>query len=213
MVHRRRRDVMLGGCSAVRPKVPCTAAQGLFPAPRRATRLGVVTSSASDNRGNIVVGVDGSPTGELAVLWAAEEARLQHRGVTLVHARKPLSANRLASFTAAGISAREVTLQGEREAERLLERARALAPDRLVDNGVETLFYTGDARRALLDLSDSASMVVVGSRGHGRVVGLMLGSVSGALVRHAPCRIAVIRPTSEGRRGYSSALMGRRPRR
>ena len=97
-----------------------------------------MTSPAS-NRGNIVVGVDGSPASEHAVIWAAEEANLQHRGLTLVHAQKPFSANQLASFSTAGIPPREIAAQADQDAEMILERARSLAADRLVDSGVETL--------------------------------------------------------------------------
>jgi len=44
-------------------------------------------------------------------------------------------------------------------------------------------------------------MVVVGTRGHGRVVGLLMGSVSGALVRHSEAPVAVVRPSEGATRG------------
>ena len=70
-------------------------------------------STNTDTRtGAIVVGVDGSPLGEHAVLWAAEEARLQNRSLLLVHAIEPISANQLAWLSSAGIPPHQVNQIG-----------------------------------------------------------------------------------------------------
>ena len=45
---------------------------------------------------------------------------------------------------------------------------------------------------ALLDVSHSASMVVVGARGNGEVESLLVGSVSDDVVRHAACSVVVV---------------------
>ena len=59
---------------------------------------------------------------------------------------------------------------------------------------IETTTADGDAREVLADLSQRAAMVVVGTRGHGRYASLLLGSVSHAVVSHAHCSVAVVRP-------------------
>ena len=48
----------------------------------------------------------------------------------------------------------------------------------------------------LLERSRGAQLVVVGSRGHGELAGMVLGSVSNALVHKADCPVAVVRPAS-----------------
>lgn len=160
-----------------------------------------MTSPAPNLSPNIIVGVDGSPLGEHAVLWAAEEARLQHRGLTLVHAEKQLTLHQQTWFVSAQVPVQEIADDIHEHAERAVNRAHRMACERFPDLGIETLLEVGDPRTVLLEHAEGSPMVVVGCRGHGRVVGLLLGSVSGALVRHATCPIAVVRPIGERRRG------------
>lgn len=161
-----------------------------------------MTTQSAPRHGSVVVGVDGSPESEHAVLWAAEEACHEHRRLTLVHTEKTVSANELAWLAQAGIPPRQVEDEIRVDAERIMQRARSLAADRYPEAPIETVIGYGDARKQLLELAAGASMVVVGTRGHGTVAALLLGSVSAALVRHSPAPVAVVRanptPTTRG---------------
>lgn len=59
---------------------------------------------------------------------------------------------------------------------------------------VSTLVAEGNAARALLDASEGADLLVVGSRGHGGFTGVLVGSVSQQCVNHAKCPVVVVHP-------------------
>ena len=69
------------------------------------------------------------------------------------------------------------------------------------------------AAEVLLAQAAHAQLVVVGTGGRGALTGLVLGSVSQALLHHAPCPVAVIRPQRGGHGAHPAAavrLQGRR---
>ena len=58
--------------------------------------------------------------------------------------------------------------------------------------------HSGEAARTLIEISREARMLIIGSRGLGGLVGLMLGSVSDRCARHAFCPVLVTRPPHRG---------------
>lgn len=137
---------------------------------------------------DIVVGVDGSPTSDHAVRWAAGEAMLRGSRLTLVYVA-PAS---LAAWSA--VPAPVGLLDWQREMGlQVLEVAAQIADG--VTGGavaVSTEFVLAAPAMKLVELSRRAQLVVVGSRGRGALSRTVLGSVSTALVHRAHCPVAVI---------------------
>jgi len=151
--------------------------------------------------GTIVVGVDGSEQSERALTWAVEQAVAEHRPITLVNAINDVVAaypDGLVALPrdALSVAGHELLAQAHTAVERL-------APEIVVHE----VFRFADPREVLLELSSDAHLVVVGSRGRGRVRSLLLGSVGVALVRHAECPVVVHRPGNLGTAG-SGILVG-----
>jgi nucleotide-binding universal stress UspA family protein len=66
--------------------------------------------------------------------------------------------------------------------------------------GLTRKVIVGPAAGALIEVSDHCGMLVLGSRGHGGFVGLLLGSVSAACAEYAHCPVVVV----HARRGSSA---------
>jgi nucleotide-binding universal stress UspA family protein len=125
----------------------------------------------------VVVGVDGSAGSTTALEYAAAEADWRGRRLLVIYAGVP--------------STGPATRQAEPLLAEAVDEVRALHPRLPVDGQV---WPGDDAAEGLVEASKNAAIVVVGSRGRGGFAGLLLGSVSQALVHHAHCPVLVIPP-------------------
>lgn len=145
--------------------------------------------------GTIVVGTDGSPSGERALEWAIDQALLESRQLTLAQGVDPSGS---AWVDPAGVDHRAVLEALHADAVVTMERAREQVARRAPGLVVHEVVRMSDARLTLLELSEEAAMVVVGSRGRGPIKSLLLGSVSLAVSREALCPVVVVRPSPSG---------------
>jgi nucleotide-binding universal stress UspA family protein len=150
------------------------------------------------HRGSVVVGVDGSDHADRAVGWAARQAVLEHRPLTLLHGFNPIGRTTWGALTLEGTDRYDLLHVLRRNARTMLEDALALAQKTEPDLEVHPVLVDADARTALVDASRTARLLVLGSRGRGSVSGLLLGSVSVAVAQLALCPAVVCRPRRPG---------------
>ena len=125
----------------------------------------------------VVVGVDGSTGSTAALQYAAAEAARRRRRLRIIYAGVP--------------STGEAAAHAEELLAEAVHEARSLQPDLAVEGRV---LPGPGAAEGLIDASAEAAAVVVGSRGRGGFTGLLLGSVSQAMIHHAHCPVLVIPP-------------------
>lgn len=142
-----------------------------------------MTTTSSPKR--IVVGVDESPQGVAVLERAIEEARLRHANLSILHAYAPMPTS-VVSRTHEGLD------ELQAKAREYLDKFLASAPS-MEGLDVESVTVPDDPARALIEASEGATLLVVGSRGHGGFSGLLLGSVSNKCVQHAHCSVMVVR--------------------
>ncbi|MGY1704831.1 universal stress protein [Geodermatophilus sp. SYSU D00697] len=143
-----------------------------------------VPSTGQQAAGRIVVGVDGSASSEDALRWAVEQARLTGQQVHAVCSWElPMSYD--------GPLTGDLDLSGDAAA--LLEKTVGNALDAADAAGVVRQVQQGHPARVLIDAGRDADLLVVGSRGHGRLPGLLLGSVSQHVTARASCPVVVVR--------------------
>lgn len=138
--------------------------------------------------GPVVVGVDPAASDE-AVEFAFAEAAARGAELVVLHAWSGRLAPEDESELPLVYDASDV----QNEQTRQLAESIAGVRSRYPDLDVRLRVRPGRAARALVEASASAQLVVVGARGRGGFSGLLLGSVSQALLHHAECPVAIVR--------------------
>jgi nucleotide-binding universal stress UspA family protein len=146
---------------------------------------------AEEPGANVVVGVDGSETSQRAVEFAFAEAALRNTGLTAVHAWTLPWLRSTLSLRHEVLNVTRPALQ--QEAAAVLSESLAEIRQKHPDVPVIEQVVEERPAEALVDASQNAPLLVVGSRGRGGVTGLLLGSVSHAVLHRAHCPVAVLR--------------------
>jgi nucleotide-binding universal stress UspA family protein len=136
---------------------------------------------------SIIVGVDGSDQSKEALRWAARLS--SSLGAPIV----AVTSWRIPGDYAYGYAYVPAEWNPQVDAEKILQGTidEVFGPDRPAR--LSTSVANGHPAQVLLDASDEAAMLIVGSRGHGGFTGLLLGSVSANVAEHAKCPVLVVR--------------------
>lgn len=136
--------------------------------------------------GHIVAGIDGSDVSIGALNMAFEIASADHKGLVVVH-----------SWGAAGVyrdmMSYQVRLETAEEHELQVAESIAGYAEKYPDVSIVQYQAEEDPARTLVMASESADLVVVGSRGRRDAAAVLLGSVSRYVVEHAQCPVIVVR--------------------
>ncbi len=144
----------------------------------------------------IVVGTDGSKSADLALDWAYDEAKRRDVDLEVVHAWSyPYG------YGGTRVTVEEPPELMKLDAAKVLEASCAGVLER---KGSEVTLrprlLAGSPARVLMDEAEGADLLVVGSRGHGGFLSLLLGSTAHQVTQHAHCPVVVIRDRKEDSR-------------
>lgn len=146
-------------------------------------------ADASEAPQPIVVGVDGSPSSMAALRWAEQQAE---RCGTTVEATISWELPTTYGWSTEWVA--NVDFEGDAKA----ALSKCLDAAGLSQNPrIQGCVVRGHAATVLVEASRHASLLVVGTRGHGELAGMLLGSVSSYAATHAHCPVVIVRDHPE----------------
>ena len=139
----------------------------------------------------ILLATDGSEEAQLAATTAADLAEKTNSELHVLTVGPDYPLYELPEHPA---DFEDVLRENRREAKEMLEQQAK----RIEESGgtvKETHLREGRADEEIVELAEKigAGLIVMGSRGHGRLRRALLGSVSDAVVRHAHCPVTIVR--------------------
>src|ERR687889_286810 len=139
----------------------------------------------------ILLATDGSQEAQLATTTAADLAEKTNSELHVITVGPDLPLYKLPEHPA---GFEDVLRENRREAKEMLEQqAKKIEESGGTVN--ETHLREGRADEEIVELAEEigAGLIVMGSRGHGRLRRALMGSVSDAVVRHANCPVTIVR--------------------
>jgi nucleotide-binding universal stress UspA family protein len=142
--------------------------------------------------GRIVVGVDDSLHARTALHWALREGVLRQATVEAVHVwQPPIAALPFGATMPLSIDEGEIDAAARSELDKAVDLALADLGEPVPE--VIRTAIPGSAALTLVDISNDADLLVVGSHGRTGLARLVLGSVANTCVQHAACPVVVVR--------------------
>ncbi len=141
--------------------------------------------------GIALVAFDGSPSAVAALTWAAKSAPLLDLKIEVVnvweYAESPLDV--------AGVGFGSAGYAGESDpqiwSEQILKEGISSVFGSSAD-GIKATSVEGGTVRTLVELSKGADLLIMGSRGHGKLADLILGSVSESCSAKSKCPVVIV---------------------
>ncbi|MCB4208773.1 universal stress protein [Arthrobacter sp. UM1] len=144
------------------------------------------TPNSADRLG-ILVGYDGSESSDCALEWAVDEAKRSGRPLSIV------TAYSIPTYSTVGMEA-AVMVPEDESIKAGAEAVAGQGRERAEAAGVAATALTafGDATGVMRDLSERADLVVLGARGRGGFIGLLVGSTAASVPGHSHCPTVVV---------------------
>lgn len=160
--------------------------------------------SGARRAGEIIVGVDPRDDWQRALDWAVDQAAVEGRALTIVHA---VEASEELWHDAHGHDNRIGVEERAAPTQLLVDRARERALTRAPGLTVHESLHRGSPRSVLTAAATGAHLLVIGARRHRGPWARVFGTVGTAVTRHPSCPVVVVRTDHPGR-VHNGVLVG-----